>query len=529
MPSSTTVPIWRRAVAFLSPSQRHSAFSAALLLMISGLLARAIALVRVKYVAYLLGNSAAADAFNAAFQLPDMVSYFLVGGATSITFTTILTRYRETGREKEGERTMSVILTTVALILGGGILLAEYFAPFYVRWWFNGFSADKVELCVHLTRILLPQQLCLFAGGVFAAVLLSKRIFFAQGLSLVLYSMGIVVGGLLWVHTIGISALAIGSVAGAFVGPLMLNAIGAHRAGMRYRPILDWSDPGLREWIRMSIPLVMGVSLVQADTWIINHFASEVAGGIARLGYAKQMFQAPVALSQTAGAAVVPFLASLATKADFAEFGRKVNSAISQVIAFSLVFCSLTIGLARPLIDLLIRGGAFQKADSGIVASYFCIFSISLFLWSAQILYARAFYAAADTLTPMIAATAVTAVSLPIYALLFHVFSLLGLAIASDIGIAIQTLTLAVLLHRRRMVSLGGLQYIEFLRSLLAGSLSVVALWFLSDLFGSQTRIRELALLLVGGILWALISFVVLKLTGSSIPSRLLARFSGSH
>ena len=40
-----------------------------------------------------------------------------------------------------------------------------------------------------------------------------------------------------------------------------MNAIGAHRAGVHYRPALDWSNPGLREWIRLSIPLMLGVSL----------------------------------------------------------------------------------------------------------------------------------------------------------------------------------------------------------------------------------------------------------------------------
>ncbi len=66
-----------------------------------------------------------ADALNGAFVLPDMISYFLVGGAASITFVTILTRYRETGREAEGQRSLSVILTTMYLVLGGAIVLAE--------------------------------------------------------------------------------------------------------------------------------------------------------------------------------------------------------------------------------------------------------------------------------------------------------------------------------------------------------------------------------------------------------------------
>ena len=70
-----------------------------------------------------------ADASSRRSYLPDMISYFLVGGAASITFVTILTRYRESGREAEGKRSLSVILTTMFLVLGGALVLAEIFAP----------------------------------------------------------------------------------------------------------------------------------------------------------------------------------------------------------------------------------------------------------------------------------------------------------------------------------------------------------------------------------------------------------------
>jgi hypothetical protein len=99
-----------------------------------------------------------ADAFNAAFVLPDMISYFLVGGAASITFVTILTRYRETGREAEGERSLSVILTTMYLVLGAAIVLAEIFAPWYVHWWFNGFDPQKAALCVSSRAFCCPRS-----------------------------------------------------------------------------------------------------------------------------------------------------------------------------------------------------------------------------------------------------------------------------------------------------------------------------------------------------------------------------------
>ena len=131
--SSSTEPSkpsrWSRVLGVLRPSHAHSIFSATVVLMVSTFLSRIIGLVRVKYIVWLFGRGVEADALNAAFVLPDMISYFLVGGAASITFVTILTRYREEGRDAEGERSLSVILSTMYLVLGAAIVLAEVFAP----------------------------------------------------------------------------------------------------------------------------------------------------------------------------------------------------------------------------------------------------------------------------------------------------------------------------------------------------------------------------------------------------------------
>ena len=538
MSTTPITPRWQRALAMLRPSHRHTAFTATLLLMGSAMASRVIGLVKTKYIAYLLGRTAAADAFNAAFQLPDMIAYFLVGGAASITFVTMLTRYRDDGREAEGERSMSIILTTMALVLGLAIMVAEFLAPLYVRALLDGFENDpaKAALCVHLTRILLPAQLFFLAGGVFAAVLLVRKQFAVQAVTPLVYNCGIIFGGVLLYRHLGSSSLAIGAVAGAFLGPFLLNAIWARRAGMRYRPILDWSDRGLHEWVQMSIPLMLGVSLVTADNWIINYFASHTGGAISLLTYAKQLFTAPVALGQAAGAASLPFLASLYGKADAdgngsrAPFARAVNSSVSRILAFSILLSAFMIAMALPMVDVLLRGGAFHRADSGTMAVYFGIFSISLCLWSAQAIYARAFYGAGNTLTPMIAGTIVTIISIPVYAILFRSIGAAGLAIASDIGILIQTLTLAILLHRRGMVSFRGLEYVELLRSLLAAVVGYIALLAMRHFMPQSTsRLYELALLALAGAVWIGVSALVLKLSGSALPDQLLSRFAKAN
>ena len=469
----------------LRPSHAHSAFSATVVLMASTFLSRIIGLVRVKYIVWLFGSGMQADALNGAFVLPDMISYFLVGGAASITFVTILTRYRDSGREAEGERSLSVILTTMYLVLGTAIVLAEVIAPWYIHWWFPGFDATKAALCVKLTRILLPAQLFFFAGGVFGAVLLVRKQFNVQAVTPLIYNLGTIVGGILLVKQLGVSSLAIGTVAGALFGPFLLNAYFARRAGTRYKPILDWHDEGLREWVRLSLPLIVGVSLVTADSWIIAHFASKTSGAVSLMSYAKQIFTAPMAvLAQAAGAASMPFFASLWAKEKRFEFATVVADSVSRVACLGLLAASAMAALGRPLVDLLFIGGRFSAADAQQCAAYFAVFSFSMFLWSAQAIYSRAFYAAGNTFAPMAAGTVITVISLPIYAAFYHWYGAMGLAFASDIGIALQTLTIALLLHQRHMVSLASLDYAELGRCLLASVASGAAVWVVFSWLG---------------------------------------------
>ncbi|HEY0795097.1 MAG TPA: lipid II flippase MurJ [Acidisarcina sp.] len=523
-------PAWQRALALVRPSHRHTAFSATLLLMASAMLSRVIGLVRVKYIAYLLGRSAAADAFNAAFQLPDMISYFLIGGAASITLVTMLSRYRDSGQEAEGERAMSVILTIMGCVLSVAILMAEIFAPVFVHL-LIGFDGhpDTAALCVHLTRILLPAQLFFLAGGVFSAVLLVQKQFAMQAITPLVYNLGTIFGGVILGKMMGVSSLALGTLAGAMLGPFALNAVVAYRTGARYRPAFDIANPGFREWVRLSIPLMLGVSLVSFDGWIMNHFASKDTGAISALVYAKMLFTAPVALGQAAGAASLPFLATLFGKSnaagDLGPFSAAVNASVSRILAFSLLASAWMIGLAFPAVDLLFRGGSFHRADAGTMAVYFGIFSIALCFWSAQAIYARAFYAAGNTLAPMIAGTIVVLVSLPIYGGLYRIHGATGLAIASDIGIGVQTLALAVMLERRRMVALLGLEYVELARSALAAVLALGGIYLLRHFMAPDGRWGDVLLIAAGTAVWLLIVVAVLRLSRSSLPQQLLARF----
>src|ERR1700730_13218380 len=161
---------------FLHPSHQHSAFSATLLLMSAVMLSRVIGFVREAYIAYAFGANGLTDAYNAGFTIPDFLNYLVAGGAASITFISIYTRFLAEKREQDAQKTFSVIITVMTAVLGSGVLLAEIFTPQISRHLFSGFSPDQLALCVHLTRILLPAQIFFYVGGVVSAVLLSRRL-----------------------------------------------------------------------------------------------------------------------------------------------------------------------------------------------------------------------------------------------------------------------------------------------------------------------------------------------------------------
>lgn len=527
-PSSPPQPGFVRGVLrTLRPTHAHTAWTATLLLTAAAFASKIISLVRVKYILFLLGKTPAADAFNAMFQLPDTISYFLIGGATSITFVTMLTRYRESGREQEGEEALSVIFSTMVLVLGSAIVLAELLAPLYVRLAFPGFVAnpETFALCVHLTRIILPGQLFFFTGGIFGAVLLARKQFTLQAFAPLIYNIGMILGGVLLYGRLGVSSIAWGGLAGVVLGPFAVNGLGARAGGMRLRFHLDFRNPGLREWFGKTLPLILGFSLVTVDSWIIAHFASRIPGAVTLFLNAKQLFSVPQTIGQAAGAASLPFLASLYGKDGNLPFARSVNESVSRLVAFSLLLAAWMAAMGAPAVDFFFRGGLFGRGDAGTVALYFSIFALSLPMWSAQALYSRAFYAAGNTLTPMLASSAIVLVSLPVYALLFRTFGARGLAYASDIGITMQAGVFAVLLHRRGMVPLEGFDARECGRALLAAVASGGALFALrAALPGALSRAAELLLIVGSAAIWLGICYGILRVTGSALPAQLSTR-----
>jgi putative peptidoglycan lipid II flippase len=261
------------------------------------------------------------------------------------------------------------------------------------------------------------------------------------------------------------------------------------------------------------------------DGIFLPYYGSVQTGGITLLSNAKFLFNAPFnVIGTAAGAASLPFFASIFQQKRMHDFSATVGRSVSRLFAVGMLVSAWMVALAPWLMDLF-RGGRFNRADTAATTQLFAILSVTLALWAVQGIYARAFYAASDTKTPAIAGTLITVLSVPMYAALFHAAGLRGLAIASDLGILAQTAALAILLHRKRLVSLAHLEYGELGRALLAALVAygatAGATHFLPDV---STHKRDVLTIAAASVVWAAAAGATLFASGSKLPKQILRR-----
>ncbi len=425
-----------------SMGQRMGA--AAAMLAVSIMLSRVLGFLRDVLVTSTHGASMASDAYYAAFTLPEVMNYFLAGGTLSITFIPLFSSYVSRGDEEGGWRLFSLVATTIGGVLLAATILLEFGAPWVVPLLFPGFDdPQQLALTTTMTRIVLPAQLAFYIGGLLQATLFVREIFWTAALAPLVYNVCIILGGLLLGPFIGIEGFSVGVLAGALLGPLGLTLFAA-RKHMRFRPRVDLKDEGFRQFIWLTLPLMLGATLITVDEWLLKVLGSRHAdGAITWLNHSRKLMMVLFAvIGQAAGQAALPYLSKLFDRGDEAEMGQMLGTSLGRVVFLALIASTGLIVTGEPLVWLLYHYGEFGAEDARMTSRLLVLFSLGMTSWACQSLAVRGFYARRDTLTPMIVGVAVLVVVAPIYWGLDRWMGVEGLALATTIGITLNVVAI---------------------------------------------------------------------------------------
>jgi len=423
---------------------------AALLLAASQLFSRLLGLARDMAIAGLIGRGAETGAYNAAFQIPDLMFHLLAGGALSIAFIPLYQRARTRGGEAAAEHFLATVLGTITLLAVVATALLLIFAEPLVALQFPKFTPADQALTTHLTRIVLPAQIAFIAGGVLRGALMAEGRFASQALTPLVYNAAIIAVGVLGHRRFGVEGFAWGALLGAWAGNLgtaLWEARGRIRIGFRLA-----LDGDFRRYLVVALPLMLGVTLVTADEWYGRWFGGVLGTtAIATLVFARRIMQVPVGLvGQAVATATLPSFSKLVESGSREELARVVLQSLQASLAVSVLFAAGTAALAEPLVRLVYVRGAFSLGDAALVTEALRIFCLGIPGWIVQTLAVRPFYARADMWSPMWVGTGVALAAIPVYLWLGHVLGIAGLALAGGAAIsanALATLWLARVRH----------------------------------------------------------------------------------
>ena len=414
-------------------------------------LSRVLGLVRDVVIAHLFGASRAYDAYLIAFMIPHLLRRLLAEGALSSAFIPIFTERLTKDGPERAARFANIVVTAALIFFPGLVLLGVVFAPVYVPFFADGFSAEQLELTIRLTQITFPFIALVGIAAIFMGVLNSYERFFAPAFAPVLFNVGVIFSafGLLSFFTEPIYALAVGVLLGG-LGQLLFQ-VPYLRERWRYRPQLDLRDRDLHKLVKLMLPSVVGLAIFQINSIVDNKLASHlVEGSISALQYAVRLFQLPLGLFVVSvGSVLLPKLAAHAAERDTEVFTQTLRQSTQFSLFILLPATAGLFALAKPIVQLLFEHGSFTPEDTALTVYALINYLPGLIGYGLAYLLTRAFYALQETRTPLIVGAVTVFLNVVLDYALVGPFGVGGLALATSLAGMANALLLLFALQRR--------------------------------------------------------------------------------
>lgn len=421
--------------------------------MLATILGRLAGFIRETVIAAKFGATASTDAYLVANVIPSIV-FVLVTHTISALFIPICTGYIINKEEKEAWKATYTLGILIAMGLIIFSALSTIFAPAIVKVLAPGFNAESSLLAISLTRIIIWSIVFTGVAGLISAVLNSYQHFLSPALVPLMSSVFIIVGTIMYADKLDIFVLPYAVLVGA-IATIILQLPFLLKRMPKIGFVFDVKHPGVVDFGKLLIPVLIGVSIGQVNVIVDRIFASSLHEGvISALHYADKLIQLPVGLFGVALAtAIFPTLSAYAAKRNFDEVRQTFASGIKLI---TLVVVPATIGLivlSTPIIRLLFERGEFgPKAtyDTSVALIYYAL-GIGPAAW--QLIISRTYYSMKDTKTVAIVGACMIVLNIIADWVFIKLFGHGGLALATSFVATVYALILAVKLSKR----LGGL------------------------------------------------------------------------
>ncbi|MCM2282645.1 MAG: murein biosynthesis integral membrane protein MurJ [Bdellovibrionaceae bacterium] len=428
-------------------SERNAVTVSAIIFAAGTLLSRVLGLIRDMMTARYFSVEIR-DAFLVAFRLPNLFRRLLGEGSLSVSFIPVFVELLQGKRQEESHRLVNnvfAILMTVSMTVS---FLGILFMDDLLRVVLSGNEytriAGKLELTVHLARVMFSFLILMSLFAFFMAILNSLRQFALSALAPALLNVALIAAALVSEHWAAPEmVLAWAVMLGGFLQMAILVP-SVVKAGYFPRPSFRWNTPETKRVIRVVLPSMFGMSIMQVTQMVNLHFASHLPQGTHSAFYlADRVLELPLSIFVVSvGSALLPTLARFWASQDRNAMSDTINHYIRLILFVALPAAVGMFVLATPITEVLFQGRQFTAHDTAMTAQILQVYAFGLIVSAGVRILAQGFYAIQNTWFPACAATVAVMAHLLFAANFTEAFGIRGLASAT---VASATVNLALL------------------------------------------------------------------------------------
>lgn len=487
-------------------------FGAAMLTSGLALLGSFLGILRNALLASRFGASGNLDIYYASFRLPDFIYNIFIMGAISAAFIPVFSEYWAENK-KQAWQFSSAILLIIGFFVGALALFIAIFTRPLLSRLLVGFSAEKLEMAVVLTRIMMIQPILMGISSVTASILKIFKLFLASALAPLAYNTGIIIGILFFVPSMGLKGLAWGVVFGALLN-ILVQLPALFGTGYKFSfgfQIFRNLNKGLKKAILMMVPRSLGIIAYQIFLLGITVIATMLReGSLAVFNFANDIQNLPqTVFALSFAVAAFPSLSRLSAEKKQDDFMATFFNTLLQIFFFLIPLAVWFIIFREPIIRLLLGYGKFDWEATIKTIQVFSILSFGMIFQGANAFLLRVFFAKKDALRPFIASVISYSAGFFLCYELGMASGITGLASAVVLTYLFYFLILFLLLKpefpssllKKFYYSLGKITGV----SLLSGLVAYLSLTLLKGIF----PIEKVVNLTIGAVISFIASFIV--------------------
>jgi putative peptidoglycan lipid II flippase len=378
-----------------------------------------------------------ADAFYAAFRLPNFFRILLGEGALSVSF---LPAYIDL--QRRNDKSEEILAGTVwmflsvmsATISAFAVLYMTELLPYIVDVDQFLLVPNKYEMTLLFSKIMFSYLFLVSQFAFFMSILNSHDEFFYPGLAPAVFNFLVILVMIVQPNFLGVvgDSLPLSVMVGG-VGQALLVIFKSYQLKIIPKPNFLFFKPEFLKVLRRAAPSMIGIGAIQFLGVLNLGFASSLdPGSITFLYLADRLLELPQSiLAISLGAALLPRLTSHWSHDDKEGFLNQIYETTTMYYFLAIPSAIGLVMLAEPMVTLLFATKNLTAENIKTTASLVQIYSIMLIVGGTSRLILQGFYAVKNTFYPAIGSCLIIGIHYFLAPELMKIWGLMGLVIST--------------------------------------------------------------------------------------------------